>query len=227
MRSSFVALGFVAALVPLIAAAQEAPPPATAPDPGAAPAATAPPPTYAPPPGQPAYAPPPAPQTYAPPPPTAVAEPAAAAPPKGLSVWGIFPWQGYGFGARFMLPVGIQPILRGSGITDNFALEFGADFVHWTDGYLNGTDYGVSHVTPVFGLMWNIWLLPQLAIYPKVELGYAVGWFTGWANTGSRPDANYVFWNLSGGLLYKVNSALTLRAETGYAGAKLGVGWLF
>jgi hypothetical protein len=227
MRSSIVAFGFVAALAPAIAAAQGAPPPATV-DPNAAPPApTAPPPTYAPPPAQPTYAPPPQ-QTYAPPPPpVVVAEPAGGSSPKGLSVWGIFPWQGYGAGARFMMPVAIQPLLRSSGVKDNFALEFGADFVHWNAGWVGGTEYGVSHLTPVFGLMWNIWLMPQFAVYPKVELGYSIGWVTGWENTGPRPGANGIFWDATGGLLYKLNNGLTLRAEAGYAAVKLGVGWLF
>jgi hypothetical protein len=216
MRASIIALGFAAALAPAIALAQA---PA---DPNAA---TAPPPTYASPPAQTTSAPPPQ-QTYAPPPPMAVAEPQAAA-PKGLSVWGILPWGGYGAGARFMMPVGIQPLLRSSSVRDNFALEFGADFLHRNYGILSN-NYGWTEILPVVGLMWNIWLNPQFALYPKVELGYAFGWYTGWQDTwGPRPTYGGFFWDVGGGLLYKLNGGLTLRAEAGYAGLKLGVGWLF
>jgi hypothetical protein len=222
MRSSIIALGLAAVLTPAIVAAQGAPPPATV-DPNAA---TAPPPAYAPPPGQPTYAPPP-PQTYAPPPPMAVAEPVGAPSLKGLSAWGILPWGGIGVGARFMMPVGIAPLLRGSGVRDSWALEFGADFMHFSYGYLT-SDYSYNQVVPVIGLMWKIWLNQQFALYPKLEAGYAIGWWSDWNSTyGTQPNHGWLFWDVTAGLLYKLNSGLTLRAEGGYAGLKLGVGWLF
>lgn len=228
MRTSFVAaLGFVAALAPAVASAQGTPPPS---EPAAA---TAPPPTYAPPPGQPAYTPPPGQPAYAPPPgqpgyaPVAVAEAPVTSAPKGLSLWGILPWNGFGVGGRFMLPVGIQPLLRSSGVRDNFALEFGADFTHW--GYSSGAySWSYNQIVPVAGLMWNIWLNSQFALYPKVELGYAIGWWSGWdASYGVQANHGWLFWDVTGGLLYKLQNGLTLRAEAGYAGLKLGVGWLF
>lgn len=220
MRASIVALGFAAALAPAIALAQT--------DPNAA---TAPPPTYAPPPAQPAYAPPPQ-QTYAPPP-TAVAAPAAGPSLKGISVWGILPaWggfsSGFGVGGRFMMPLGIQPLLGSTGLRDTWALEFGADFTHWSYNYLGTTDYSYSQIVPVAGIMWNVWFNQQFALYPKLELGYAIGWWSGWNTTyGSQPNHGWLFWDLTAGALYKLNNGLTLRAEAGYAGLKLGVGWLF
>jgi hypothetical protein len=215
MRASIVLLGFAAAVAPAMALAQT--------DPNAA---TAPPPTYAPPPSQPAYAPPP-PQTYAPPPTVAVAEPPASPLPKGVSVWGILPtWAGYneglGIGGRFMMPLGIQPLLRGTGIRDSWALEFGADFTHWSYGY--GTH---NQFVPVAGIMWNVWLTQQFALYPKLELGYAFGWSNYDSTAVDRAPHPWLFWDLTAGVLYKLNSGLTLRAEAGYMGLKLGVGWLF
>ena len=217
MRASIIALGFAAVLAPAMALAQSTP----SPDP------TAPPPTYAAPPAQPAYTPPPAQPGYAPPPPMAVATPGAAPSLKGLSVWGILPWSGIGVGARFMLPMPISPLLGNSGIRDSWALEFGADFMHWSYGYLN-YDWSYNQFVPVVGLMWNIWLNQQFALYPKLEAGYAFGWWSNYDTTyGSQASHPWLFWDVTAGLMYKLNSGLTLRAEAGYAGLKLGVGWLF
>jgi hypothetical protein len=146
---------------------------------------------------------------------------------KGPSVWGILPWGGYGVGARFMLPLGIKPLLNNSNVHDGFALEFGADFLHWSYNYFAGGDYSWSEILPVVGVMWNIWLNENFALYPKLEAGYAFGWFSGWDYPGARPTYGGFFIDGAGGALYKLNNGLTLRAEVGIAGLKLGAGWLF
>jgi hypothetical protein len=183
-------------------------------------------------------------QQAAPPPPAVSSQPAPTAPPayappaaygaapslKGPSVWGILPWGGLGVGARFMIPLGIPPLLANTALRDSFNLEFGADLLHWSYDYgSNVFNYSWTEVLPVVGMMWNIWLNQSFALYPKIELGYAFGWFSGWDNAygANEPVYGGFFWDGAAGALYKLNNGLTLRAEIGVAGLKLGAGWLF
>jgi hypothetical protein len=145
----------------------------------------------------------------------------------GPTLWGILPWGGIGIGGRFMLPLGIQPVIKNSQVHDSFALEFGADVLHWSYGYLGAHDYGWTEVLPVVGGMWNIWLNEHFGGYPKLELGYAFGWFSNWDYAGARPTYGGFFWDVALGAMYKMDNGITLRAEAGYAGLKLGAGWLF
>jgi hypothetical protein len=168
------------------------------------------------------------------PPPVANAAPATvtggAAPSyKGLSLWGILPWSGIGAGGRFMIPLQIQPLLGHTSIKDSFALEVGADILHWSYNYpgLANGDYSWTEVVPVAGIMWNLWFMEKFAAYPKLELGYAFGWFSNWEFGGARPTYGGFFWDLAAGVLYKLDNGITLRAEAGYAGLKLGAGFLF
>ena len=129
-----------------------------------------------------------------------------------------------------MLPLPIQPLLRSPTVSDSFALEFGLDYLHWSYDFGiagSGFSYSWTEVLPVVGIMWNIWLSPNFALYPKVEGGYAFGWFSGWQGTIGQPAYGGVFIDGAGGALYKLNNGITLRAEAGIAGLKLGAGWLF
>lgn len=173
--------------------------------------------------------PPPAASSSSTPAPFVVSGPGASAPSlKGGSVWGILPWGGIGVGARFMVPVAIPPLIHGTSVKDSFAFEGGADFLRWSYGFGAFGNYTVTELVPVAGLMWSIWLNPQLAFYPKVELGYVFYSVSGFDQTwGSRPTYSFLFWDLTGGALYRLNGGITLRAEIGYAGLKLGAGWLF
>ena len=79
------------------------------------------------------------------PPPPAVAAPGShwlaralrpAAGPGGPTVWGILPWGGYGIGARYMIPLPITQLLTRTKFHDYWALEFGADMMHWNYDYI-------------------------------------------------------------------------------------------
>jgi hypothetical protein len=174
----------------------------------------------------------------APPPvaPPAVAAPAAApavvaaAPApvlQGASVWGILPWGGVGAGVRFMRPLPIPPLLKSASVRDNFSIEFGADVLRWTYG--EDTPYSSSYewteILPVCGVSWNFWFSDKFALYPKVEAGYAFGWLSD--TTYAVAGYGGTFVNGAGGLLYRVGEAITLRAEAGASGLKVGAGWLF
>jgi hypothetical protein len=148
---------------------------------------------------------------------------------QGLSLWGILPWGGYGAGARFMMPLPFRPLLSNTSVRDTFALEFGADFLHWSYDYTGvaGAHYSWTEVLPVVGIMWNLWLTPRFALYPKGELGYAFGWLSGWDFGGTSPTYGGLFATGAAGLLYKLENGLTFRVEAGIAGLKVGAGWLF
>lgn len=171
---------------------------------------------------------PPSEQVAAPAPAPAYAPPATPAPtPRGVSVWGILPWGGVGGGARFMMPLGIPALLTNTSIRDNFTLEFGADILRWSYGAdtFYSSSYQWTEILPVLGISWNLWFSDHFALYPKLEAGYAFGWLSGTNYAVGGYGGTFV--NGAGGLLYKLDSGLTLRAEAGTSGLKLGVGWLF
>jgi hypothetical protein len=151
--------------------------------------------------------------------------------PKGLSVWGILPWGGIGGGARFMTPLAAGPLLNSTTIRDGFALEFGADLLRWSHdygyGYGTGSTYTWTEILPVAGVMWNIWFSQKFCLYPKIEAGYAFGWLSGWSFGGTSPSYGGAFIDGAAGALYSLDSGITLRAEVGIAGLKVGAGWLF
>ena len=175
-------------------------------------------------------------------PPTAYSSaPSSTAPPaawagssapamRGPSVWGILPWGGIGVGARFMMPLGIAPLLRNTAVRDSFALEFGADLLHWNYSFVApgiGYSYSWTEVLPVVGAMWNIWVNDRFAFYPKIEIGYAFGWFSNLGTNMALASYGGTFADGAVGALYNLSSGLTLRAEAGSSGLKLGAGWLF
>ena len=222
MRMLTAVIGVLGIFASATAVAQDSPPPAAgqsaSTDPSAAttppPAETAPPPPALAAPGAPARA---------------QVGPADA--PTGPSLWGILPWGGYGIGARYMIPVPITQILTRTRFRDYWALEVGADLLHFNYDYAFGTtgfSYSWTEVIPVVGMMWQVWLTDDFAVYPKVELGYAFGWYSDTNGTmGSLQGGNHFFPDGTAGLLYKIGNGLTLRAEAGYVGGKGGIAWLF
>jgi len=188
------------------------------------------------PPPPPPYEPPaPVPSSSAPAPGYVVAPPATTglAPQlKGLSVWGILPYAyysstGLGLGGRFMIPLSFPPLLHTPNVRgDGFAIEFGADYLHWSVGVPGYDSFSVNWFLPSVGAMWNVWFNDKLVAYPKFALGYYYAWVSGLpSNYGGYGSSLY--WDIDLGAMYKLDTGLTLRAELGYSGLKIGVGWLF
>ncbi len=215
MRTFTVAIGLIGVFSSHAAFAQE-------------PAAGTAPPAMQPPPAEPP--PPPAPTVAAPGRPGAPT-PFGAAGPTGASLWGVLPWGGYGMGARYMMPLPITPLLTRTKFRDYWALEFGADILRFNYDYGLGASaysYSWTEIIPVVGMMWQFWINDSFAVYPKVELGYAFGWYsdTNGASTGLS-GGNHLFPDGTAGILYKLGNGITLRAEAGYVGGKAGIAWLF
>jgi hypothetical protein len=141
-----------------------------------------------------------------------------------LSAWGILGYgNGLGIGGRFMLPVVPEGFLQNDRIKDQLAAEIGVDLLRYSYSFLRA-DYGFVAVLPVAGLLWNVWVSDNLALYPKLDLGYAVGFLTGWNETwGSRSTYGGFFWQTSVGVLFKTRS-VALRLELGNGLLKAGVG---
>ncbi|HYH96810.1 hypothetical protein [Hyalangium sp.] len=122
-----------------------------------------------------------------------------------------------------MIPVGPEGFLRNERIKDQLAAEFGVDLLRFSYSSLSD-DYGFVELLPVAGLLWNVWVSDNLALYPKVDLGYAAGFLTGWNDAwGSRPTYGGFFWQASVGALFKTRS-VALRFELGHGLLKAGVG---
>ena len=231
MRTFISTFATIAICATAARAVAQASPPADAAPAAAAPAPTAPAPAVAP---APAAPPGPTSTTIVSEPPPAAATTAAgtgarAPSPRGATVWGVLPWGGVGVGGRFMMPVGIPPLLGQRSIRDNFALELGADVLRWSYdfGYAgSGYSYTWTEILPVAGVMWNLWLSDRFAFYPKAQVGYAFGWFSG-LRGATLAAYGGTFADGAVGALYNVGGGLSLRAEAGSAGLRLGAGWLF
>lgn len=145
----------------------------------------------------------------------------------GLSAWGILGYAGsLGAGARYMLPILDEGLLKNPSIQDRLAFEFGLDFLHRSYSE-SGWNYGWSELRPTVGALWTVWLNDRLAVYPKLDLGYEIGWITGWEDAwGTTPKYNQFYWEVLGGVMYKLGG-VTLRAELGSVGLKAGVGFGF
>ncbi|HSM91936.1 MAG TPA: hypothetical protein VLT47_03555 [Anaeromyxobacteraceae bacterium] len=166
-----------------------------------------------------------------------------------LSLHGIFAYywgdSGVGIGARYQLPLVPEGILHAQ-VKDDIALDFGLDFVHANFGQypkvsIVGYDYWGNPIygsttwndltwnafIPTVGILWDFWLTPQFAVYPKLETGVAIGWwsadwdssYAGWAG----PHASAFFIQGAAGAKFKLKNNLALKAEVGSGMLKLGV----
>jgi len=173
--------------------------------------------------------------------PARAAQPAHQGAPGELSGWLILGagygygsgyHNGFGLGGRYRTALVPEGLIQGRGtVRDSLDLEFGADLVRYAYGYRSpgfAYDYVWWAFRPRAGLLWNFWLSPQLALYPKLDLGYEFGWFDGWNSAaGPRPGYAGLFLEPSIGLIYKTRSATSLRVELGSEGLKLGLGVAF
>lgn len=176
----------------------------------------------------------------------AVAAPAAAqqgkaagrsAPGRGgqmLSLWAVLdpgPIDGIGFGGRVMFPLVPEGVLHHPRIRDEFTLEVGGDFVHYEDRvglHPAYVDYSWNGFLAVVGGTWNFWLTPDFALYPKIDLGWWFGWYSGWDDRYGygRGDFDGLFLQGALGIVYRLRT-VSLRAELGSGLLRLGVGFAY
>jgi hypothetical protein len=138
---------------------------------------------------------------------------------------------GFGLGGRYRLSLAPQGVIRpgSSSVRDSIDLEFGGDLVRYDYHYHTAPyDYHYAWwaLRPRLGVMWDFWINPQLALYPKLDLGYEFGWFDGWEPAaGSHPHYDGLFLEPAIGLIWRFRPATSLRVELGTQGLKLGLGF--
>jgi hypothetical protein len=162
---------------------------------------------------------------------TVQAAPAGNLPASGISAWGGVGYYGlYGIGVSYMMPVA-DGVLKHPTIRDRFVLEFGASYLRRSYDFYLGGGYTWNEVLPVVGVAWTVWLKSNLAVYPKLDVGYAYGWLSGFDYCNgiagcSDPSYGGVFVNGSVGVIYNLGS-ISLRGEAGNELLKGGIGFLF
>ena len=164
--------------------------------------------------------------------PALAAEPPAAAGPGGNAFvgWAILGWESsVGLGASFQLPLVPQGLIHDPGfkLRDSLDLDLGLDYLSYWDSFHSGPyTYDVSEFDLHAGLIWNFWLTPKAALYPKVGLGYAIAHYSGDTSYG-HVDYGGLYPELAVGGQLQLAPGVSLRGELGWAGLKLGVGFSF
>jgi hypothetical protein len=152
-----------------------------------------------------------------------------------ISIWGIYSYHysfgGYGLGARYQKTVLPEGVLKNAGIRDDIGIEGGIDYVHYSWDYSFGSNYTWTYneFSVVVGAVWNFWLTPQLAVYPKLDLGVGFGsWSTpsGFGGSVSHPTSGGLLFQGAVGAVYKLDR-LALRAEAGTGYLRAGVAFNF
>lgn len=145
---------------------------------------------------------------------------------------------GYGLGGSYQIAVVPEGILKHPSIKDSIAVEAGLGFIHYSwgkVGYYTGTwpswtykeaDLSFNEILFTVGGVWNFWLTPQLAVYPKLDLGYGFGWWNEDLGGGYMPSAGGFYFSGAAGAMYKLDK-LSLRAELGSGMIKLGAAFQF
>ena len=137
---------------------------------------------------------------------------------------------GTGVGFRVGIPVVPQGLIHGARVRDELVLEVGGDFLHYSNhvGFPIYGDYSWNGFLLVGGFAWNFWLTPQLALYPKLDLGFEYGWYHGWDTAWGGYYGQHSYGGLfvqgAAGLIYRLHS-VDLRVELGTGLLRLGVGF--
>lgn len=178
----------------------------------------------------------PAPDTVAPAPPPdqTTAFPPSATMQGALSAlggvgygWGL--GVGFGIGARFQydfLPKGVLHLPGGK--HDEMGLEAGLDYFHVSYGYADGYTENYNEVTPLIGWVWNFWLTDNLAVYPKLDVGFRIESFSvsdsaGHTVSTAHSDVFPVYFEGAAGVVYKIGP-VALRGEVGWEALRVGAG---
>jgi hypothetical protein len=153
-------------------------------------------------------------------------------PGAGASVYGILAWgSGLGVGGRYeqvLMPEGFLKGGNGAIKRDTLDVEAGVDFVHYSWDYW-GYNASYNVLRPAVGASWKLWFSDQLCLYPKLELGFDIAWYSrsDWGVYGHPESHTGLYADLAAGALYQVSPAMALKAELGVDGLRAGVSYRF
>jgi hypothetical protein len=136
---------------------------------------------------------------------------------------------GFGIGGRYQFTVVPEGFITSPKIRDELGIEAGLDYFHlgWTANYgIGNYSWSYNEFTPVVGVVWNVWFNDKLAIYPKIDLGYHIGSisasYNGQAVDTTGVSFSALYFQGTGGIIYRVSDAVGLRAEAGWSSLRLG-----
>jgi hypothetical protein len=136
---------------------------------------------------------------------------------------------GLGLGGRYQITLVPEGVLMNPRVHDDIGLEVGLDWSHYgwstNDPFNGNVSWSFNEISPVVGGVWNFWLTDRLAVYPKLDLMYRIGWLSTSISGVNSPggfggfDAQF-----AAGLVYKLDR-VALRAEIGSYTIRFGVGF--
>lgn len=136
---------------------------------------------------------------------------------------------GFGVGGRYQFSVVPEGFIKSPKVHDELGIEAGLDYFHlgWSANYGTGNySWSYNEFTPVVGVVWNVWLNDKIAVYPKIDLGYHIGSISASFNGQSVDTTGVSFGALyfqgTGGIVYRLSDAFALRAEAGWSSLRLG-----
>jgi hypothetical protein len=137
-----------------------------------------------------------------------------------LNYW--YAQSGLGVGVRYQKTLAAEGVLGLPGVRDDIGVEAGVDYAHYSFDYGFGS-LSYNEIAVLVGGVWNFWFLQnRLALYPKIDMGYRFG---SWSGTSLGGYGGIVLQG-SAGIAYRL-SRLTLRAEAGSGSLRLGAGLAF
>ena len=144
----------------------------------------------------------------------------------GISAFALMPFD-YGFGLglalRYTLPIVPDGFI--SKLNDSLEVEMGADFSYaWYSYFGSGYSY-LTLVIPAAEARWSFHFTKRWEAYAKAGIGFQ--WRNYDSPYGRRGALDWVYINVGVGGLMHINDTFAIRAEIGYGGLRVGMGFAF
>ncbi len=152
--------------------------------------------------------------------------------PLGVSGMLYIPWYhgiGIGLNARVEIPVVKDGFIPQ--INDQFSIEPSFGIAYTSRAYAWGVfDERLKYlnITPAVYGVWSFHITPKFRPYAALGLGYNVGiWLNDDIAGLSGKNNHYFYWDTAVGLFYNFSDSISLRAELGAQGPKVGLAAFF
>jgi hypothetical protein len=130
---------------------------------------------------------------------------------------------GFGLSGRYQHTVsGEKGLLKSRRVKDDIGIEGALDYYHYSFD-LVGVDWAYNEVVLSASVVWNLWVSNELAVYPRLGVGYGYGSFSSDLDGLGDPDGyGGVGLFAAAGVVYNLD-AILLRAELGSGALNVGV----